>query len=56
MEDKVLEALDELLQDTKKIKDSYSLEDWKNNAINLIIRVYGKNSAPEKQIEEMECT
>ncbi len=53
MEDKVLEALDELLQDTKKIKDSYSLEDWKNNAVNLIIRVYGKNSAPEKQIEEM---
>lgn len=54
MEEKVLEALNELLQDTQKIKDSYSLEDWKNNAINLIIRIYGKNSVPEKQIENME--
>ncbi len=54
MEDKVLEALNELLEETQKIRDSYSLEDWKNNAANLIIRIYGKNSVPEKQIENME--
>ena len=54
MEDKVLEALNELLEDTKKISDAYSLEDWKNNATNLIIRIYGKNSVPEKQIENMD--
>lgn len=54
MEDKVLEALNELLEETQKIRDSYSLEDWKNNATNLIIRIYGKNSVPEKQIENMK--
>lgn len=49
----VLEALYELKNDTANINDSYSLTDWKNKATNLIIRIYGKESAIEKQIDDL---
>ena len=48
MEDRALIALIELKDETQKIRDSYTLTDWKNKATNLIIRIYGKNSAPEQ--------
>jgi hypothetical protein len=49
----VLEALKELQNDATNINDSYSLTDWKNKATNLIIRIYGKDSALENQISEL---
>ncbi len=56
MENKALEALNELLDDAKKIKDEYSLGDWKNKATNLLIRIYGNNCLPVKQVENMTYT
>jgi hypothetical protein len=50
----VLEALKELQADTININDSYSLTDWKNKATNLVIRIYGKETALENQINELK--
>ena len=49
----VLEALTELQAEAANINDSYSLTDWKNKAINLVSRIYGKESALENQINEL---
>ncbi|AXB58176.1 hypothetical protein [Flavobacterium fluviale] len=49
----VLEALNELKNDTANINDNYSLTDWKNKATNLMIRIYGKESALQNQIDEL---
>jgi len=51
MEDKVLEALNELKEEKQKIRDSFTLTDWKNKATNLIIRIYGNDSAQQAQVE-----
>ncbi|WPR75218.1 hypothetical protein [Algoriphagus sp. NG3] len=53
MEEKVIEALIELKSETQAIRDSYTLTDWKNKATNVIIRIYGHDSPPEKQIENL---
>lgn len=50
----VLEALNELKADTANINDSYSLTNWKNKATNLTIRIYGNESALEKQIADLK--
>jgi len=56
MEGKVLEALNELMTETSGINDSYSLTDWKNKATNVVVRIYGHDSLPEKQIESLTYT
>mgnify|MGYP003115949285 FL=1 len=50
----VLEALEELKIEAQNINRSHNLTDWKNKAVNLIIRVYGQNSRPEKQIIDLK--
>ncbi|WP_273568379.1 hypothetical protein [Maribacter halichondriae] len=50
----VLEALQELKTEAKDISDSHSLTNWKNKAINLIVRIYGADSKPENQIKELK--
>src|SRR5690554_1909294 len=56
MEEKVLEALNELMAETNGIQDSYSLNDWKNKATNIVVRIYGHDSLPEQQIESLRYT
>lgn len=56
MEEKVLEALNELMAETNGIQDSYSLTDWKNKATNIVVRIYGHDSLPEQQIESLRYT
>jgi hypothetical protein len=56
MEEKVLEALKELVTETNGIQDSYSLTDKKNKATNVIVRIYGHDSLPEQQIESLRYT
>ncbi|MFT6441729.1 MAG: hypothetical protein ACI8Q1_001168 [Parvicella sp.] len=56
MKEKVLEALNELMHETKAINDSYSLTDWKSKATNVVARVYGHDSLPEQQIERLRYT
>jgi hypothetical protein len=56
MKEKALEAFVELKDETNKIHDSYTLENWKNKATNIIIRIYGKDSTPESQIKDLKYT
>ncbi len=53
MKETILEALHELQKDTEKIDSGETLTDWKNKATNIIIRVYGRDSKPEKQINSL---
>tara|TARA_R110002020_G_scaffold218232_5_gene426046 strand:- start:135 stop:674 length:540 start_codon:yes stop_codon:yes gene_type:complete len=54
MEEKVIEALNELKLETEAICNSFTLTDWKNKAINIIVRIYGHDSLPQKQIENLK--
>ncbi len=54
MKETVIEALEELKSETQKINRSHNLTDWKNKAVNVIVRIYGQNSRPEKQIMELK--
>ena len=54
MINKAIEALTEIKTEAQKISDSYSLTNWKNKATNLMIRLYGPNSAPIEQIAELK--
>lgn len=54
MIEKALEALEDLKIEAEKIRDPYSLTSWKNKAINIIVRIYGSNSLPEKQVDEFK--
>jgi hypothetical protein len=54
MKDKALEALRELKEETSKISDNYTVSDWRDKTINLIIRLYGKDSAPLIQIARLK--
>lgn len=48
MEEKALEALNELKDESQNIINSSSLTNWRNKATNLIIRIYGESSIPEE--------
>jgi hypothetical protein len=53
MQETILEAFEELKAETQKINSEETLTDWKNKAVNIIIRVYGIDSKPEKQINAL---
>ncbi|GAA0892993.1 hypothetical protein GCM10009122_26720 [Fulvivirga kasyanovii] len=48
MEEKYIVALKEIK--TPDITDNYSLQSWKSKAINIVTRIYGKDSKQEEQI------
>lgn len=50
MKENYIEALQELVSETNQIRESYSLTTWKNKATNLLIRIYGKEGEPIKQV------
>lgn len=54
MIEKALEALEDLRKEAQKINDTYSLTSWKSKATNIIVRIYGSSSLPEKQIDELK--
>ena len=56
MQETILEAFDELKAETQKIHSEETLTDWKNKAVNIIVRVYGIDSKPEKQINAFSYT
>lgn len=51
---RALEAFNELKSETEKINSEESLTDWKNKATNVIVRIYGADSKPEKQIANLK--
>ncbi|WP_163518394.1 hypothetical protein [Gelidibacter japonicus] len=56
MQETILEAFEELKAETQKIHSEETLTDWKNKAVNIIVRVYGIDSKPEKQINALSYT
>ena len=50
----VIEAFDELRDESQKITNHSTLTDWKNKAINVVRRVYGIDSSQEQQIRNMK--
>lgn len=48
MEEKYITALEEIK--ILEIVDNYSLQSWKSKAINIVTRIYGKDSKQEEQI------
>lgn len=51
-----IEVLNELKLSAQKITDHESLKVFKNSAVNNIIRVYGKESEPEKQVKQLRSS
>lgn len=56
MKEKALEALEQVHQATSNIRDSFTLNDWKNEAENVIIRIYGKDSPQVSQLNTIRHT
>lgn len=54
MKEQVLDAFKELETETNDIQGSSALTSWKNKATNVIIRIYGVDSAPVEQIKAMK--
>ena len=50
--EKVIEAFEELKQETQDIVNSETLSAWKNKAVNVVRRIYGNDSSQEKQINK----
>lgn len=50
--EKFIEALDEIKDNN--IKDESSLEIWRSKAINIVVRIYGKDSKQEEQIKSIK--
>lgn len=51
MKENFIEALNEIKE--ANIKDTSSLQVWQSKAINIIVRVYGKDSKQEEQIKSI---
>ncbi len=57
MERKIaIEAVEELKLLAQNVKDYESLVAFKNSAVNNLIRIYGKESEPEKQVKGLRAS
>lgn len=54
MKETIINALQELKSETEIINSQETLIDWKSKATNIIIRIYGTSSEPEKQIKNLK--
>lgn len=52
----VIEALEDLKLLAQNIRDGGSLVIFKNSAVNNLIRIYGKDSEPEKQVKLLKAS
>jgi len=50
----VIEAFNELKEESQKFTNHSTLTDWKNKAINVVKRVYGNDSSQEQQIRNLK--